>query len=755
MFWLSKRQRKTRTQDSSLPPSSQTEVISTPVDNGDDAPLCSTCSALHLRTILHDGIAEENAVPLGHLTDILNKYNQCGLCGLVASVIRSMWQLDKLPGVDLTGITCILYAEHCGYPKIQNKTLPVLRDICHRLYIKTSSRPRDVYIAMTDVQSHLELEIQLLEEDASKVKRTRELHGRRIGDNVDINLLKRWIHTCENEHGETCEKVWWRSAKEVLPKSARVVDVARMVIVPAPLSCRYVALSYVWGGPGEGYWTTKANLKQRSTSGGLDASMMPGTISDTIQLVRQLGERYLWIDALCIVQDDPKDKEEQIGKMELIYGSSTFTVIAVGCTSARDPLPGVRSGTRDPKQQIVKIQGLHLAVPLAVPNEALASSVWNERGWTYQEVMLSRRRIFFTAQQVHFECRKDVWNEDVVAEHINLTWDQHPLKYNGVGQLTSTSAPPRSGREAYVTDYMEVIGGYTQRRLTVESDIVDAVTALLNAFTKGFKLPGKAFRFGMPLVDLERALLWQPAANAPHSRRVPSDGTRAPWPSWSWAAWRGATRYGSFQVFVDIQSGSGASASGWMYQSLVEQWYIIDNDGQPVRQDVRRLGRSGDYFLEAHSRTYVAQKGEIDPQQLLTENAPLRPGTLVFRTSSACLKVTKADDVAGADVATNYAIYSILSDIPQPSTVVGRVILPSSTQSLSSYEFVVLSRADKHPGLYDKDRLGEPYSGCMLYVMAVQMIQNEKWILERVGLGVIFELAWLDSTTEQKTIFLG
>jgi hypothetical protein len=208
-------------------------------------------------------------------------------------------------------------------------------------------------------------------------------------------------------------------------------------------------------------------------------------------------------------------------------------------------------------------------------------------------------------------------------------------------------------------------------------------------------------------------------------------------------------------MFVDIQSGSGASASGWMYQSLVEQWYIIDNDGQPVRQDVRRLGRSGEYFLEAHSRTYVAQKGEIDPQQLLTENAPLRPGTLVFRTSSARFKVTKADDVAGADVATNYAIYSILSDFPQPSTLVGRVILPSSTQSLSSYEFVVLSRADKFSGLYDEDRLGERYSGCMLYVMAVQKMQDEKRISERVGLGVIFEHAWLDSRTEQKMIFLG
>jgi hypothetical protein len=61
------------------------------------------------------------------------------------------------------------------------------------------------------------------------------------------------------------------------------------------------------------------------------------TISDTIQLVRLLGERYLQIDALCIVKTT-KDKAMQIGIMELIYGRSAFTIFAGGGTSARDPL---------------------------------------------------------------------------------------------------------------------------------------------------------------------------------------------------------------------------------------------------------------------------------------------------------------------------------------------------------------------------------------------------------------------------------
>ncbi|OJA17649.1 hypothetical protein AZE42_10799, partial [Rhizopogon vesiculosus] len=78
---------------------------------------------------------------------------------------------------------------------------------------------------------------------------------------------------------------------------------------------------------------------------------------------------------------------------------------------------------------------------------------------------------------------------------------------------------------------------------------------------------------------------------------------------------------------------------------------------------------------------YVAPKGDIDPQQLIAENAPLLPGTLVFRTSYSRFDVTKADGVIGADAMDNYVVYSILSDIPSPSTMVGQIILPCSTPS--------------------------------------------------------------------------
>jgi len=691
----------------------------------DDEPLCSSCSALDIYAILRNGIGEDDAVPLGYVTDILKKRDQCGLCRLIAIYFSQC-------GINLSRITCILYAPG-DWSSLGHKG-----DAYNGLLIQPS---RDGFT----------FEMRLLGGLGSKVWGPKWLHGRRVRQDVDVDQLKKWIHTCKKKHGKGCESDWWRG-REALPHTVRVVDVVRMAIVPVPPLCRFAALSYVWGGPGHEYWTTQANLEHRSTPGGLDASILPGTISDSIQLVRRLGERYLWVDSLCIVQDDPGDKAVQIGVMELIYGSSEFTIFAVSGTSSRDPLPGVCPGTRDPQQHIAKIQGLHLALPLPDAKDIITHSIWNERGWTYQEAMLSRRRVFFTAQQVHFECRKEVCSEEMLPQPG--LGGMTGLGLTGLGQAIPKSAEMHLTCESYLHPYMKIVGEYTQRKLTVESDIVDAVEALLRGLTKAYKLADghydEAFRFGMLLTGcLDDALLWQPKASAPHARRVPMNEI---WPSWSWAAWKGAVQYASDEVFDNHHEVLPRLKLG---QSLVE-WYIVDNNGRLVHQDVepqKGIILRPD-FNSIKNTAYVAPKGDLDSQQLMAENVPLLSGTLVFRTSCSRFDVTRWEGAArNASVVANYAIYSILSDIPRPSTRIGRIILPSSIHSPTSYEFAVLSRSTERPILvYDEERLGESYYGCMLFVMAVQKIQDE--MFERVGVGIVFEQAWLKSASEEKIIYL-
>ncbi|KAG6329842.1 hypothetical protein ID866_9248 [Astraeus odoratus] len=454
---------------------------------------CTTCSAISIKQLLRDGLPQSEAVPIGLLLDIMKRSDRCILCRLISTLIRRRWHLDDHPNVDLDGIECSMSARDCGTldPRLKD------RKRCHRLCIHWSNCPSEILNAMVASSTHPSLEIQLLEEDAHKFSRRRDLHGRKVNNMVDVGLIKTWIHLCESEHGDSCESVWWRAEGESLPQFVRMVDVVQMSLVHAPPNCRYVALSYVWGGPGDHYWTTIANATVRGRPSGLDESILPATILDSIHLVRQLGERYLWIDALCIIQDSDEDKADQIHIMDLIYSKATFTVFAAGGDSARAGLPGMSAGTRTPEQHVQVVQGLHLALPLPTLREVIKQSYWNTRGWTFQELVLSRRRIFFTKEQVYFECVKDIWCEDVVGESKTLEWTRTPLRHNGVGMFLRSST---SGHWQ-LRGYVDTATTYSQRNLTQESDIIAAMTALTNAMSKGYEPPGRnpkdAFRFSM------------------------------------------------------------------------------------------------------------------------------------------------------------------------------------------------------------------------------------------------------------------
>ncbi|KAH9950034.1 hypothetical protein B0H21DRAFT_724460, partial [Amylocystis lapponica] len=91
---------------------------------------------------------------------------------------------------------------------------------------------------------------------------------------------------------------------------------------------------------------------------------LPGTIRDAVLFVRhgQLGERYVWIDALCIVQDDPADKAAQIPVMDLVYGNVLLTIFAASGNTADAPIPGLRPRARTQQQHVEMVQDLHLTV---------------------------------------------------------------------------------------------------------------------------------------------------------------------------------------------------------------------------------------------------------------------------------------------------------------------------------------------------------------------------------------------------------
>ncbi|KAF4568526.1 hypothetical protein EYR40_010066 [Pleurotus pulmonarius] len=701
-----------------------------PQDQGEAQSLCLTCSELSIHRILRDGVAREAAIPLGPLVTILEKAERCDFCRLVVTAFRRSWLLDKHPDADLSGIECSLFAEECGC--LQDPAPPI-RELCHRVYVLPSDRPRDIYESMLSEKVGMSLDIQVMASDAHIFGRSPDVHGRVVNDIVNLDLVKEWLQICGGHHKDACEAVWWRDGDERLPDSVRMVDVDTLSIVPAPPSCRYIALSYVWGGVGAEYQSMQANIVHRMTPGGLDLGILPATITDAIELCRRLGERWLWIDALCIVQDDRKDVDVQIGVMELIYGTAFLTIFAAGGRNAHAGLPGLRERTRAKKQHIEVIQNVHLAVPLPTLGAVLTQSVWGTRGWTYQELMLSRRRLYFTEHQVYFECGQEVWCEDVFAESNRTPRSYHPLRYTGGGSFTTLKAPRDHAQTQLTSGYTSVIGQYTQRELTNETDTIDAVSALTNAFTKAFKLgagvPSKAFRFGMALADLDHALLWQPAQNVLLTRRnIPGQTS---WPSWSWAGWRGPVEY---RVPWSTALGHPIVA-----ESLIRSWYICEH-GALARLDVRPIAGVG-FPEEGGRRRYVPPSERADPEQ-----APhASEGALVFRTTAATFKAQRIDGVQVNEDA-RYEMFALLP-------AAGRIYLPRSTMSPLDLRLITLSRCNAVAGLYDTQVYGDMYSGgCFLNVMAVQESEQRK--LERIGIGIIFEQAWIEANAAEEQVCL-
>ncbi|KAF7441178.1 hypothetical protein PC9H_001527 [Pleurotus ostreatus] len=724
-----------------------------------ESPLCSTCSKLDLHHILLHGVLYEHPILLGPLVEVLAKAGRCALCGLIKTAFQRFWLLDKLPAdVDLGGVDLGLYAERKGNLIAPR---PPERELCHRLIILPSDRPQVVYDILSAARSNLVLHIQLMQEDARVFKRRPDVHGRRVGDVVAIDLVKKWLNLCVAHHHDVCEEVWWRDRDEELPSSVRMIDVKKMAIVPYSPRSRYVALSYVWGGVGAEYQSMRDNISQRMTPGGLDESILPATIVDAIELCRRLGERYLWVDALCIIQDSAADKAVQIGVMELIYGGSFVTVFAIGGHNAHAGLPGLRKGTRTRHQRIERIQNLRLSVPLTTLASVLAQSVWGTRGWTYQEVMLSRRRLFFTDEQVYFECLREVFSEDVVAENTHVPGSNHPLRYTGIGGFTFNTRPRGGTAHEFTAGYVVVVREYTQRNLTNELDAIDAVSALTRAIAKAFNLGGgasKAFRYGMLITDLNQTLFWHPGDGPSFTRRRSVPGLRGTWPSWAWVGWRGAVQY--------RHNWSNAESYPRIAGSLVDVWYIYE-DGNLVELDVNPVHRMIFPDVEKQVTRYSPPSGRERIVVLLetvkTQLARLPEGTLIFYATSATFKVLKlAGGPPTNDGDGRYELYAILpSHGPKSENAAGRVYLPSDLSS-SELEFIVLAYADGQNDLHDEEAHGKRYSTSFLYVMAVRSLEAEGdgtsvlgcELVERVGVGIVFEPVWLDARPQEKLVCL-
>jgi Heterokaryon incompatibility protein (HET) len=208
--------------------------------------------------------------------------------------------------------------------------------------------------------------------------------ARFVPPKIDLKLLRCWMRFCHVWHGTTCDSlVNITSYRPWDSGSFRLIDVQKKFLVRRQTACKYIALSYVWG-RADGISTLRSNVLEfeKPKAFASKSLKLPRTILDAIYLVQQLGEKYLWIDRLCIVQDDKEAKLQEINNMDKIYGNAFLTIIATG-GDAEAGLPGLHADRTDMTQVIEEISpGLRLVLCVEWEGEIMATK-YQSRAWTY------------------------------------------------------------------------------------------------------------------------------------------------------------------------------------------------------------------------------------------------------------------------------------------------------------------------------------------------------------------------------------
>ncbi|KAK0648256.1 heterokaryon incompatibility protein-domain-containing protein [Cercophora newfieldiana] len=380
---------------------------------------------------------------------------------------------------------------------------------------------------------------------------TKPLHET-IGSYLPPNLLpdsqlsftraRRWLETCDNDHpGCRAHAV----SRPYMPKRVLEIDSTSPILrarlsTHAPLA-PYAALSYCWGGD-QAAKTVKSRLAEYAND--IPLHTLPRTIQDALVVTRGIGLRYLWVDAMCIVQDDGDDMADQIGQMYAVYRSAYVTISAATAATSQEgflhPRTSFRGFTLSARLSS-NVFGHVLAVP--EPKAALRSGASTAghthdyplftRGWTYQEHQLSPRILIYGTCGMLYWCpsssHRDGGNEhpgwQEQNEYAALLFYQAQL-----GTSNAAFSHPRS--------WGDVVENYSQRKLTVESDKLPAVAAVAERYVELAEresMPVGDYLAGMWRGELLLQCLWR--VWDPTKARHPKASYRAP--SWSWAALEG------------------------------------------------------------------------------------------------------------------------------------------------------------------------------------------------------------------------
>ena len=366
----------------------------------------------------------------------------------------------------------------------------------------------------------------------------------RTDDPACFELVRTWIQKCCYRH-PNCS----RATSTRLPTRVICVGEDGNATNPFLLETNgeeglYVALSHRWGSDLT-FTTTLANLETHKR--GMALRTLPATFRDAVVLCRKVGIKFLWIDAICIIQGCAEDWDREAGRMASIYRHAVFTISALHASSSHSGLfcerkkplsikfaSPLEGNGRSPEM------GMRVAAPGF--GREMEKSPLTPRGWVYQERALSTATLHFGRHQIFWECRNKIISE--YSSQVHNFSSAEALTFDFGRCLWHLRPMPgllQNGSNG-IKEWEFVVESFSRTRFTVATDRFPAICGVATLFKDVTTNPSNTFVGGLWSAFLFRQLLWvyderdKAGMLGPPERdlRWVPRGWKPRFPSWSW-----------------------------------------------------------------------------------------------------------------------------------------------------------------------------------------------------------------------------
>ncbi|PQE12415.1 HET domain-containing protein [Rutstroemia sp. NJR-2017a BVV2] len=376
-------------------------------------------------------------------------------------------------------------------------------------------------------------------------------HSRPVKRNLTTksvaDLVRYWHQRCVANHEFCCD-----NQGSTVP--TRLLDIGTVeqpyirLIETSGEDRKYIALSYCWG-----------KIKQPRTlcenieafKSNIEESMLPATIRDAINVARELQVHYLWVDALCIIQDSKEDWMAESLKMADVYGSAYLTIIASRAQGVHEEFLQPRDDTEvsfgsaneDGSQHTVYLISDQMAEKKRF-HEFEITPVGN-RAWCFQERRISGRKVHFRDDQMVWECSQG-------------TFYENGLSYNKTPNFFSDISNSRGQNDINEDGWLSTVESYTSCQITELTDRLPAFSGIAKVYAAYLRKADLAYLergddsylikekegkqrwylAGNWESHMPRSILWRVIDSSP-SRQL----SKYVAPSWSWASAPGPVKF--------------------------------------------------------------------------------------------------------------------------------------------------------------------------------------------------------------------